>query len=44
MILEVGDRQADAVLELGTRTGFTPLGTRPDLAGTPRAVLLRWEL
>ncbi len=44
VILEVGEGQADAVLELGTRAGFTPLGTRPDLAGTPRAVLLRWEL
>jgi release factor glutamine methyltransferase len=44
VILEVGDGQADAVLELGTRAGLTPLGTRPDLAGTPRAVLLRREL
>jgi len=43
MILEVGDGQADAVLELGTRAGFTPLGTHLDLAGTPRAVLLRWD-
>jgi release factor glutamine methyltransferase len=43
VILEVGDGQADAVLELGNRTGFAPLATRPDLAGTPRAVLLRWE-
>jgi release factor glutamine methyltransferase len=43
VILEVGDGQADAVLELGTRAGLTPLGTRPDLSGTPRAVLLRRE-
>jgi release factor glutamine methyltransferase len=43
VVLEVGDGQADAVLELGSRAGFTPLGSRPDLAGTPRAVLLRWE-
>ncbi len=43
VILEVGDGQADAVLELGGRAGLTPLGTRPDLTGTPRAVLLRWE-
>jgi release factor glutamine methyltransferase len=43
VILEVGDGQADAVLELGDRAGLTPLGTRPDLTGTPRAVLLRWE-
>jgi len=44
VVLEVGDGQADAVLELGSSAGFTPLGSRPDLAGTPRAVLLRWEL
>ncbi len=44
VVLEVGDGQADAVLELGSRAGFTQLGSRPDLAGTPRAVLLRWEL
>ena len=43
VVLEVGDGQADAVLGLGSRAGFTPLGSRPDLAGTPRAVLLRWE-
>jgi release factor glutamine methyltransferase len=44
VVLEVGDGQADAVLDLGGRAGFTPLGSRKDLAGTPRAVLLRWEL
>jgi len=43
VILEIGDGQAAAVLELGSRAGFAPLGSRPDLAGTPRAVLLRWE-
>jgi release factor glutamine methyltransferase len=43
VILEVGDGQAGAVLELGSRAGFTPLGSRLDLAGKPRAVLLRWE-
>jgi release factor glutamine methyltransferase len=43
VILEVGDGKADAVLELGSRAGFTPLGSRVDLAGTPRAVLPRWE-
>jgi release factor glutamine methyltransferase len=43
VVLEVGDGQVDAVLELGSHAGFTPLGSRPDLAGTPRAVLLRWE-
>jgi release factor glutamine methyltransferase len=43
VILEVGERQADAVLDLGRSAGFTPLDTRLDLARTPRGVLLRWE-
>jgi release factor glutamine methyltransferase len=43
VLLEVGGGQADAVLELGSRAGFDPLGSRTDLAGTPRAVLLRWK-
>jgi release factor glutamine methyltransferase len=43
VVLEVGGGQADAVLDLGSRAGFTPLGTRPDLAGTLRAALLCWE-
>jgi release factor glutamine methyltransferase len=43
VVLEVGDGQDEAVQELGRRAGFAPLGLRPDLAGTPRAVLLRWE-
>ncbi len=42
VVLEIGDKQARTVLELGRRSGFEPLGTRPDLAGTPRAALLRW--
>jgi release factor glutamine methyltransferase len=42
-VLEIGDGQAEAVLDLGRRAGFVPLDTRLDLAGTPRAVLLRWE-
>lgn len=44
VILEVGDGQAEAVLELGRGAGYEPLGTRLDLAGTPRAVLLRWGM
>jgi len=43
VVLEVGDGQAEAVLDVGQRAGFVPLDTRLDLAGTPRAVLLRWE-
>lgn len=43
VVLEVGDGQAEAVQELGRKNGFVPLGIRPDLAGTPRAVSLRWR-
>ena len=32
------------MLDLGQRLGFSPLGVRNDLAGTPRAVLLRWDM
>jgi len=42
VVLEVGDEQGEDVLERGRRAGYTPLGTRADLAGTPRTVLLRW--
>jgi release factor glutamine methyltransferase len=42
IVLEIGDDQAERVLELGQRAGFSPIGVRNDLAGTPRAVLLRW--
>src|SRR5215210_1114694 len=42
VVLEVGDGQAEDVLELGRRAGYTPLGTYPDLTGTTRAALLRW--
>jgi release factor glutamine methyltransferase len=42
VVLEIGDRQAEKVLSLGERSGFSPLGVRDDLAGTPRAVLLGW--
>jgi len=42
IVLEIGDRQAEKVMSLGERSGFSPVGVRDDLAGTPRAVLLRW--
>ncbi|HWS80600.1 MAG TPA: peptide chain release factor N(5)-glutamine methyltransferase [Rubrobacter sp.] len=42
VVLEIGDGQAEKVQELGSRSGFVPLGVRNDLAGTPRAVLLKW--
>ncbi len=44
VVLEVGDGQGEAVLDLGGATGFVPLGLRRDLAGTPRAALLRWKV
>jgi release factor glutamine methyltransferase len=43
VVLEIGDGQAEKVLDLGEKRGFSPFGVRDDLAGTPRAVLLRWE-
>ena len=42
VVLEIGEGQAGTVQDLGDRSGFVPLGVRNDLAGTPRAVLLRW--
>lgn len=43
VVLEVGDEQAEAVLDAGDRAGFVPVGVHPDLAGTKRAVRFRWE-
>ncbi len=43
VVLEIGDGQAEKVPVLGKSFGFEPLDVRNDLAGTPRAVLLRWE-
>ena len=42
VVLEIGDGQAEKVQDLGSRSGFVPLGVRNDLAGSPRAVLLKW--
>jgi release factor glutamine methyltransferase len=42
VVLEVGDGQAETVLELGRGVDYEPLGMRSDLTGTPRAVRLRW--
>jgi release factor glutamine methyltransferase len=42
VVLEIGEGQAEKVQDLGSKSGFLPLGVRNDLAGTPRAVLLRW--
>lgn len=41
VVLEVGDGQAEEVLRLGEAAGYEPLGTRRDLSGGVRAVLLR---
>jgi len=43
VVLEIGDGQAGKVQDLSESFGFVPLSVRNDLAGTPRAVLLRWE-
>jgi release factor glutamine methyltransferase len=43
VVVEVGDRQGDTVLEMGEAAGFVPLGIRNDLAGTPRAAVMRWR-
>jgi release factor glutamine methyltransferase len=43
VVLEVGDGQAEAVLDLGERAGFAPVVLREDLTRTARAALLRWE-
>ena len=43
VVLEIGDGQAGKVMNLGESMSFSPVSVRDDLAGTPRAVLLRWE-
>jgi release factor glutamine methyltransferase len=43
VVLEIGDGQAEAVLDLGRRAGFGTRASRRDHARTPRAVLLRRE-
>lgn len=43
VVLEVGADQAEEVSDLGSQFGFAPVGTRRDLTGTPRTVLLRWQ-
>ena len=43
VVLEIGEKQTQKVQDLGSKSGFIPLGVRSDLAGTPRAVLLKWE-
>jgi release factor glutamine methyltransferase len=43
VVLEIGEGQAGKVQGLGSKSGFVPLGVRNDLAGTPRALLLRWK-
>jgi release factor glutamine methyltransferase len=42
VVLEVGDGQSEAVLDLGRRAGYAPLRAYADLAGATRAVRLRW--
>jgi release factor glutamine methyltransferase len=42
VVLEIGEGQAEKVQALGSKSGFVARGVRDDLAGRPRAVLLRW--
>lgn len=42
VVLEIGHDQDRSVLELGRSFGFSPVGTIPDLTGTPRVALLKW--
>ena len=43
VVLEIGYDQDRSVLELGRSFGFVPVGTAPDLTGTPRVALLKWR-
>lgn len=43
IVLEVGDGQADDVLKIGRSVGFASLDIHDDLAGTARAVSMRWQ-
>jgi release factor glutamine methyltransferase len=43
VVLEVGDGQAGEVAALARGYGYEVRGTRPDLTGVPRAVVLRWS-
>ncbi|MGI8649449.1 MAG: peptide chain release factor N(5)-glutamine methyltransferase [Rubrobacter sp.] len=42
VILEIGDGQAEDVVRLGEEAGFKPTDTYCDLAGSVRAVILKW--
>ena len=42
LVLELGDGQDEAVSVLAREAGYTQIGTREDLAGTPRTLVLRW--
>lgn len=44
VILEIGDGQAQEVLDLGEKAGFRPLGVERDLAGSERVVAFAWEV
>ena len=43
VVLELGHDQDRSVLDLGKSLGFSPIGTIPDLTGTPRVALLKWR-
>lgn len=43
VVFEVGDGRAEEVVELGEDADFKPLGSRKDLGGVERAVILHWD-
>lgn len=43
VVLEIGHDQNRTVPELGRSFGFSPVAVIPDLTGTPRVALLKWE-
>jgi release factor glutamine methyltransferase len=43
VVLEVGDGQAREIAALARGYGYEVRGTRPDLTGAPRVVVLRWS-
>jgi release factor glutamine methyltransferase len=43
LVMEIGETQADAAVELAASAGLTAVDVRPDLAGKPRVLLARWS-
>ncbi|CAA9460889.1 MAG: Peptide chain release factor N(5)-glutamine methyltransferase [uncultured Rubrobacteraceae bacterium] len=43
VVLEIGHDQDRSVMEAGRSLGFLPVAVTPDLTGTPRVALLKWQ-